>query len=264
MQIDLNGKRALVTGSTAGIGWAIARKLAESGAEVIVNGRSAERVESAIAKLKAELPQGRFVAAVGDVGTAEGCEATAQAAGDIDILVNNAGWFEPKDAFAIPDEDWTRMFEVNVMSGVRLTRHYGPKLRDKGWGRIVFIASESAIQIPTEMIHYGFSKTAQLSLMRGFAQALAQTGVTVNSVLPGPTRSEGVEGFVKNLADQAGVSAAQIEKDFFTTGRPFSLVKRFAEPSEIADVVAFVCSKEAAIITGAPVRAEGGILQSIA
>jgi NAD(P)-dependent dehydrogenase (short-subunit alcohol dehydrogenase family) len=264
VQIDLKDKRALVTGSTAGIGWAIARKLAESGAEVAVNGRTAERVQVAVAELQAATPGGRFVEAVGDVRTAEGCEAIAAAAGEVDILINNAGWFEPKDAFSIPDADWTKAFELNVMSGVRLTRHYGPKMRAKGWGRIVFIASESGIQIPTEMIHYGFSKTAQLALTRGFAQALAQTGVTVNAVLPGPTRSEGVEGFLKTLADQGGVTEADIERDFFLHGRPSSLVKRFADPAEIADVVAFVCSKEAAIVNGAPIRAEGGILQSIA
>jgi NAD(P)-dependent dehydrogenase (short-subunit alcohol dehydrogenase family) len=264
MQIDLTGKRALVTGSSAGIGWAIARKLAESGAEVAVNGRTPERVESAIAGLKAEVPGGRFAPAAGDVATAEGCAAIAEAAGDVDILVNNAGWFDPKDAFAIPDEDWTKAFELNVMSGVRLTRHYGPKMRDKGWGRIVFIGSESGVQIPTEMIHYGFSKTAQLALTRGFAQALARTGVTVNAVLPGPTRSEGVGTFIKSLADQGGVTEADIERGFFEHGRPTSLIKRFIESEEIADVVAFVCSKEAAIITGAPIRAEGGILQSIA
>ncbi len=264
MQIDLSGKRALVTGSSAGIGWAIARKLAESGVEVAVNGRTAERVESAIAELKAAVPGGGFTAAPGDVATAQGCAAIAEAAGDVDILVNNAGWFDPKDAFSIPDEDWTKAFELNVMSGVRLTRHYGPKMRDKGWGRIVFIASESAVQIPTEMIHYGFSKTAQLSLTRGFAQALAQSGVTVNAVLPGPTRSEGVGTFLKTLAEQGGVTEADVERDFFLHGRPSSLIKRFEESSEIAEVVAFVCSKEAAIITGAPIRAEGGILQSIA
>jgi NAD(P)-dependent dehydrogenase (short-subunit alcohol dehydrogenase family) len=264
MQIDLNGKRALVTGSTAGIGWAIAAKLAESGAEVVVNGRTAARIDSAIAALRAAVPGGRFAPAAGDVATAEGCAAITSAAGDVDILINNAGWFDPKDAFAIPDEDWTKAFELNVLSGVRLTRHYGPKMRDKGWGRIVFIASESAVQIPIEMIHYGFSKTAQLSLTRGFAQALAQTGVTVNAVLPGPTRSEGVGTFLKSLAEQGGVTEADVERDFFLHGRPSSLIKRFAEPSEIADVVAFVCSKEAAVITGAPIRAEGGILQSIA
>jgi NAD(P)-dependent dehydrogenase (short-subunit alcohol dehydrogenase family) len=264
MQIDLTGKRALVTGSSAGIGWAIARKLAESGAEVAVNGRTAERVDSAIAGVKAEVSGGRFAAAAGDVATAEGCAAIAEAAGDVDILINNAGWFDPKDAFAIPDEDWTKAFELNVMSGVRLTRHYGPKMRAKGWGRIVFIASESGVQIPTEMIHYGFSKTAQLALTRGFAQALAQTGVTVNAVLPGPTRSEGVGTFIKSLADQGGTTEADIERGFFEHGRPTSLIKRFIESEEIADVVAFVCSKEAAIITGAPIRAEGGILQSIA
>jgi NAD(P)-dependent dehydrogenase (short-subunit alcohol dehydrogenase family) len=264
MQIDLKGLRALVTGSTAGIGEAIAARLAQSGAEVIVNGRSAERVSKAIAALQTKAPAARFHAAPGDVATAKGVEAILAATGKVDILINNAGWFEPKDAFEIGDADWQKAFDTNVMSGIRLTRALAPHMREKGFGRIVFISSESALQIPTEMIHYGLSKTAQLSLTRGFAQALAKTGVTVNAVLPGPTLSEGVGGFLENLAKAQGKTVAEIEKNFFEHARPTSLLKRFIEPEEIANVVAFVCSREASAITGAPVRADGGVLLSIA
>jgi NAD(P)-dependent dehydrogenase (short-subunit alcohol dehydrogenase family) len=264
MQIDLKGLRALVTGSTAGIGEAIAARLAQSGAEVIVNGRSAERVSKAIAALQIKAPGARFHAAPGDVATAKGVEAILAATGKVDILINNAGWFEPKDAFEIGDADWQKAFDTNVMSGIRLTRALAPHMREKGFGRIVFISSESALQIPTEMIHYGMSKTAQLSLTRGFAQALAKTGVTVNAVLPGPTLSEGVGGFLENLAKAQGKTVAEIEKNFFEHARPTSLLKRFIDPEEVANVVAFVCSREASAITGAPVRADGGVLLSIA
>ena len=264
MQIDLKGLRALVTGSTAGIGEAIAARLAQNGAEVIVNGRTAERVSKAIAALQAKAPGARFHAAPGDVATAKGVDAILAAAGRVDILVNNAGWFEPKDAFEISDADWQKAFDVNVMSGVRLTRALAPHMRERGFGRIVFISSESALQIPTEMIHYGMSKTAQLALTRGFAQALAQTGVTVNAVLPGPTLSEGVGAFLENLAKSQGKTGAEIEKGFFEHARPTSLLKRFIDPEEVANVVAFVCSREAAAITGAPVRVDGGVLLSIA
>jgi NAD(P)-dependent dehydrogenase (short-subunit alcohol dehydrogenase family) len=230
MQIDLTGLRALVTGSTAGIGFAIAERLAANGATVGINGRTAERVANAIAALEAKVPGGGFFAAAGDIATAEGAQAVLAAAGEVDILVNNAGWFEPKDLFEIPDEDWLKAFQVNVLGAVRLTRVLAPKMRGKGFGRIVFISSESAIQIPTEMVHYGMTKTALLSLSRGFAQALAETGVTVNAVLPGPTRSEGVEGFVKDLAAQQGRTEAEMEQAFFRHARPTSLLKRFIEP----------------------------------
>jgi NAD(P)-dependent dehydrogenase (short-subunit alcohol dehydrogenase family) len=264
MQIDLKGFRALVTGSTAGIGMAIAERLAVSGAEVIVNGRTAGRVATAIASLQAKAPQAHFHGAHGDVATAEGADAILAAAGDVDILVNNAGWFEPKDAFEITDEDWRKAFDTNVLGAVRLTRALAPRMRDKGYGRIVYISSESALQIPTEMIHYGMSKTAMLSLTRGFAQALKQTGVTVNAVLPGPTLSEGVGGFLNDLARTQGKTVAEIEQGFFEHARPTSLLKRFIDPAEIANVVAFVCSREASAITGAPIRADGGVILSIA
>jgi NAD(P)-dependent dehydrogenase (short-subunit alcohol dehydrogenase family) len=263
MQIDLKGFRALVTGSSAGIGAAIAERLALSGAEVVVNGRTAGRVAKAIASLQAKAPDARFHAAPGDIATAEGAAAILAAAGDVDILINNAGWFEPKDAFEITDDEWRKAFDTNVLGAVRLTRALGPRMRDKGYGRIVFISSESGVQIPTEMIHYGMSKTAMLSLTRGFAQALKQTGVTVNAVLPGPTLSEGVGGFLSDLARDQGKTVAEIEQNFFEHARPTSLLKRFIDPMEVANVVAFVCSREASAITGAPIRADGGVILSI-
>ena len=263
MQLDLSGLRALVTGSTAGIGRAIAVKLADAGAEVAINGRTEARVQTAIQAIKADRAALHLTAAPGDLSTAAGCAAVIASAGDVDILVNNAGWFEPRPAFEISDEDWTKAFELNVMSAVRLTRHYGPKMRDKGWGRIVMISSESGIQIPTEMIHYGFSKTALLALTRGFAQALKASGVTVNAVLPGPTRSDGVAGMLQQMADGQGRPVEEVERDFFKTARPSSLIQRLASVEEVADVVAFVCSREASVISGAPVRADGGVVLSI-
>jgi NAD(P)-dependent dehydrogenase (short-subunit alcohol dehydrogenase family) len=261
MQVDLSGLRALVTGSTKGIGRAIARELAANGAEVAVNGRKAADVEQAIVGLRAALPSGRFAAAPGDVATAAGVAGIIAAAGEVNILVNNVGVFEIKDAFAIPDEDWERLFAINVLSGVRFTRHYGPRMRDKGFGRIIFISSESGAQMPTEMIHYGLTKAADLALMRGFAQALAASGVTVNAVLPGPTRTEGVDAMFASMGKSADDPKAQ--RDFIDRGRPSSIIKRLASPQEIATVVAFLCSREASAITGAPVRADGGVVMSI-
>jgi NAD(P)-dependent dehydrogenase (short-subunit alcohol dehydrogenase family) len=261
MQVDLSGLRALVTGSTKGIGFAAARKLAASGAEVAVNGRKAADVEAAIAKIRAALPNAKLIAAAGDAATATGVAAIIKAAGAVDILVNNVGIFEIKDAFAIPDADWQRMFETNVLSGVRFTRHYGPLMREKGFGRIVFISSESGVQIPTEMIHYGFTKSADLALMRGFAQALAATGVTVNAVLPGPTRTEGVDDMFRSMGKSAADPNAQ--REFIDKARPTSIIKRLEQPEEIAEVVAFLVSREAAAISGSPVRADGGVILGI-
>jgi NAD(P)-dependent dehydrogenase (short-subunit alcohol dehydrogenase family) len=261
MQIDLSGLRALVTGSTKGIGRAIAATLAANGAAVAINGRKAADVEAAIAAIRAALPKALLAPAPGDVATADGVAAVIKAAGDVDILVNNTGVYEAKDAFEIPDEDWQRLFATNVLSGVRLTRHYGPRMRDKGFGRIVFISSESGVQIPTEMIHYGFTKSADLALTRGFAQALAASGVTVNAVLPGPTRTEGVEAMFKSMG--ASADDPKAERDFMAASRPSSIIKRLATPQEVADVVAFLCSREAGAITGSPVRADGGVVMSI-
>ena len=261
MHVDLSGLRALVTGSTKGIGRAVAHTLAANGAEVVINGRNAADVERAIAQMQAALPKGRFVPAPGDAATAQGVATIIEAAGEVDILVNNVGIFEIKDAFAIPDEDWQRLFETNVMSGVRFTRHYGPRMRAKGFGRIVFISSESGVQIPTEMIHYGFTKSADLALMRGFAQALSASGVTVNAVLPGPTRTEGVEAMFASMGQS--VDDPKAERDFIDSGRPSSIIKRLAKPDEVAQVVAFLCSREASAMTGSPVRADGGVVLSI-
>jgi NAD(P)-dependent dehydrogenase (short-subunit alcohol dehydrogenase family) len=261
MQVDLSGLRALVTGSTKGIGRASAEALAANGAEVAINGRKAADVDHAIAAIRAALPKARLVAAPGDVSTADGVAAVIKAAGDVDILVNNTGVYEIKDAFEIPDEDWQRLFTTNVLSGVRFTRHYGPRMRDKGFGRILFISSESGVQIPTEMIHYGFTKSADLALMRGFAQALSATGVTVNAVLPGPTRTEGVEAMFKSMGKS--LDDPKDERAFIESGRPSSIIKRLATAQEVADVVAFLCSREASAITGSPVRVDGGVVMAI-
>ena len=260
MHVDLTGLRALVTGSTKGIGRAIAQKLAACGAEVAINGRKAVDVNKAIEIIRKAVPNARLVAAPGNAGIADGCAEIIKAAGEVDILVNNVGVFEVKDAFDIPDADWQRMFETNVLSGVRFTRHYGPRMRAKGFGRIVFISSESGIQIPTEMIHYGFTKSADLAIMRGFAQALAGTNVTVNAVLPGPTRSEGVEQMFVSMGQTLD---AETERKFMETVRPNSILRRMTTAEEIAEVVCFVVSREASAMTGSPVRADGGVVMSI-
>jgi len=258
MDLELKGKTALVTGSTAGIGLAIAAALAREGASVIVNGRTQARVDRAIAE------SGAAHGVAADLGTEMGARAVMERFPEVDILVNNLGIFEPKPFEEIPDDDWRRFFEVNVLSGVRLSRHYIGPMRRKNWGRIVFISSESGLQIPKEMIHYGVTKTAQIAVARGLAETTAGTGITVNSVLPGPTKSEGVVEFVARLASANGVDAAAIEREFFTRARPSSLLKRFATTDEVATVVAFVCSPLASAINGASVRAEGGVVQSIA
>ncbi|WP_439366850.1 SDR family NAD(P)-dependent oxidoreductase [Bradyrhizobium sp. DASA03005] len=262
MNIDLSGKTALVTGSTAGIGHAIAKGLAASGASVVINGRSQDKVDAAVRKLEGTGAKVRGIAA--DVSTAAGCKALVAALPEVDILINNAGIFEPKDFFDIPDEDWSRFFEVNVMSGVRLSRAYMKGMLARNWGRIVFISSESGLNIPVEMIHYGMTKTAQLSVARGLAQLTAGTGVTVNSVLPGPTMSEGVETFVKDLARQSGQSVDEAAANFVRQHRPSSLLQRFASVDEIANMVVYVASKEASATNGAALRAEGGIVNTIA
>jgi NAD(P)-dependent dehydrogenase (short-subunit alcohol dehydrogenase family) len=226
----------LVTGSTKGICRAIAEALAANGAEVAINGRGAADVEQAIKDIRGKLPKARLAAAPGDVASAEGIAAIIKAAGDVDILVNNAGIFEIKDAFEIPDEDWQRLFATNVLSGVRLTRHYGPRMRDKKFGRVLFISSESGVQIPTEMIHYGFTKSADLALMRGFAQALAASGVTVNAVLPGPTRTEGVEAMFKSMGQS--LDDPKVERGFIDSARPSSIIKRLAKPQEVVSLFA--------------------------
>jgi NAD(P)-dependent dehydrogenase (short-subunit alcohol dehydrogenase family) len=264
MRIDLTGKTALVTGSTSGIGHAIARGLAAAGAEVVVNGRTQAKVDAAAAAVAKAVPGAKVRGIAADVSTAAGCKAMAAAQPEVDILINNAGIFEPKGFFDIPDEDWSRFFEVNVMSGVRLSRAYLPGMLKRDWGRIVFISSESALNIPAEMIHYGMTKTAQLAVSRGLAEMTRGTAVTVNAVLPGPTMSEGVEAFVKQLAKQNGQSLEQAAALFVKQHRPTSLLQRFAAPEEIANIVVYVASREASATNGAALRAEGGIVNSIA
>jgi hypothetical protein len=261
VDLQLKGKRALVTGSTAGIGYAIAEGLAREGASVIVNGRTDAAVQVAVAGL-AKAGGGTVDGFAGDLGTAEGAAAVVQRYSDVDILVNNLGIFEPKAFEDIPDADWMRFFEVNVLSGVRLARAYLPAMRRKNWGRIIFISSESAVQIPAEMIHYGTTKTAQLAVSRGLAEATAGTGITVNAVLPGPTRSRGVEDFTAALGRESGRSAAEIEREFFVTARPTSLIKRFATPEEVAALVVYVASPLASATTGAALRVDGGTIKS--
>jgi NAD(P)-dependent dehydrogenase (short-subunit alcohol dehydrogenase family) len=264
MKIDLSGKTALVTGSTSGIGQAIAKGLAAAGAGVVVNGRTQAKVDAAVTALAKALPDGKVRGIAADISTAVGCNALAAALPDVDILINNAGIFEPKGFFDIPDEDWTRFLEINVMSGVRLSRVYLKGMLKRNWGRIVFISSESALNIPKEMIHYGVTKTAQLALSRGLAEMTRGTAVTVNSVLPGPTMSEGVETFVKGLAKQNGQSVEEAASQFVKQFRPTSLLQRFASVEEIANMVVYVSSKEASATNGAALRAEGGIVQTIA
>ena len=264
MKIDLKGKTALVTGSTSGIGHAVARGLAAAGAEVVVNGRAQAKVDAAIAEIAKAVPDGKVRGVAADVSTAPGCKSLVAALGEVDILINNAGIFEPKGFFDIADEEWSRFFEVNVMSGVRLSRTYMPGMLKRNWGRIVFISSESALNIPKEMIHYGMTKTAQLAISRGLAEMTRGTAVTVNSVLPGPTMSEGVETFVKGLAKQNGRSVEEAASVFVKQFRPTSLLQRFATVEEIANMVVYVASKQASATNGAALRAEGGIVQTIA
>jgi NAD(P)-dependent dehydrogenase (short-subunit alcohol dehydrogenase family) len=264
MKIDLSGRTALVTGSTSGIGHAIVKGLAAAGAGVVVNGRTQGKVDAAAAAIAKAMPGAKVRGVAADVSTAAGCKTLAGALPEVDILINNAGIFEPKGFFDIPDDDWSRFYEVNVMSGVRLSRAYLPGMLKRNWGRIVFISSESALNIPKEMIHYGMTKTAQLAVSRGLAEMTKGTAVTVNSVLPGPTMSEGVEAFVKDLARQNGQSMEQAAAQFVKQFRPTSLLQRFASVEEIANMVVYVSSKEASATNGAALRAEGGIIQTVA
>jgi NAD(P)-dependent dehydrogenase (short-subunit alcohol dehydrogenase family) len=263
MELELKGKIALITGSTAGIGFAIAKRLANEGADVIVNGRTEERVHEAIEKIQKEVPKAKLRGVAADLGSASGCEQVVRQAPHVDVLVNNVGIFEPRAFEKIADADWQRFFAVNVMSGVRLSRAYLSQMKERNWGRIIFISSESALQIPAEMIHYGMTKTAQLAVARGLAETCAGSNLTVNSVLPGPTASEGVAEFVSDLAVDKKMSAAEVEKEFFRSARPSSILKRFIQPDEIANVVAFVCSPLASAINGAAVRADGGVVRAI-
>ncbi|WP_457391451.1 SDR family NAD(P)-dependent oxidoreductase [Roseateles sp. P5_E1] len=261
MDLKLEGKLALVSGSTAGIGYAIARTLAQEGTRVIVNGRTQAAVDEAIERIRSDTG-GTVEGYAGDLSRAAAAEEVVQRHAGIEILVNNLGIFEPKGFEDIPDEDWMRFFEVNVLSGVRLSRLVLPAMKRVNWGRIIFISSESAVQIPTEMIHYGMSKTAQLAVSRGLAESVAGTGITVNSVLPGPTKSRGVGDFVQDMARVDGKTFEQVESEFFDKVRPTSLIKRFGTPQEVASLVAYVASPLASATTGAALRVDGGVVKS--
>ncbi|HMJ43030.1 MAG TPA: SDR family oxidoreductase [Pseudolabrys sp.] len=264
MQIDLSGKRAVVSGSTLGIGFAIAKGLAEAGARVVINGRSEASVKKARSELLAAVPGAQVEGIAADLATAAGVKKFVGQVPETDILVNNLGIFEPKPFEEIADADWLRFFETNVMSGVRLSRAYVPGMRKKDWGRIVFISSESGLNIPVEMVHYGMTKTAQLAISRGLAATVAGTGITVNSVLPGPTRSEGVATLTATLAKEQGVSQAQVENEFVAKYRPSSLIKRLATVDEVANMVVYVCSQQASATSGAALRVDGGVVATIA
>ncbi|MHC2069559.1 SDR family NAD(P)-dependent oxidoreductase [Bremerella sp. T1] len=255
MDLQLANKNALITGSTKGIGYAIAQVLANEGANVIVNGRSEQSTADAA---KAIGNGARGIAA--DLSTAAGCDKLLQEAGQVDILINNAGIFEPKPFVEIPDEDWERFYQINVMSGVRLTRSVLPGMLERNWGRILFVSSESGVQIPSEMVHYGMTKAANISLVNGVARLTKGTHVTVNAILPGPTASEGVSDFVGNLAEDANQSKEEFEKEFFQTARPTSLIQRFAEVEEVANTTAYYCSPLSSATNGAAIRVDGGVI----
>jgi NAD(P)-dependent dehydrogenase (short-subunit alcohol dehydrogenase family) len=263
MDLKLNGKTALITGSTAGIGFAIAESLAREGAHVYLNGRTQARVDAAIAEVRSKLPEARVEGIVADFSDASGAKTLTEKLPVVDVLVNNVGIFEPKPFTEIPDEDWYRFFEVNVMSGVRLSRHYLAGMLKNKWGRILFISSESGVQIPAEMVHYGMTKTAQVAIARGIAESCAGTGVTVNSILPGPTASEGVGGFVEAMAMQQNKSKEQVEREFFELARPSSLLKRFARVDEVAAMVTYIASELSSATNGAALRVDGGVVRAI-
>jgi NAD(P)-dependent dehydrogenase (short-subunit alcohol dehydrogenase family) len=263
VDLKLSDKTALVTGSTAGIGLAIAQSLAREGAHVWVNGRTQQRVDAAIAAIHKQSPSAKVEGIAADFSNAAGAEAVTAKLPAVDVLVNNVGIFDVKPFAEIPDSEWLRFFEVNVMSGVRLSRHYLPAMLKKNWGRIIFISSESAVQIPVEMIHYGMTKTAQVAVARGIAESVPGSGVTVNSILVGPTESEGVGTFLQSMAKQQNKSTAEIEKDFFQTARPSSLLKRFINVDEVAAMVTWVASEAASATNGSALRVDGGVIRAI-
>ncbi len=263
MDLKLQGKSALVSGSTAGIGLAIAQALAQEGASVIVNGRSEQRVAQAIDTIKQSTPDAKISGVVADLGTKAGAEQLLRDVPHTDILINNLGIYEPKAFSEITDEEWLNIFEVNVLSGIRLSRKYLQPMLEQNWGRIIFISSESGLQIPVEMIHYGMTKTAQLAISRGLAEMTIGSGVTVNSVLPGPTRSEGVEDFITNMARERSISPAKVEAEFFQNVRPTSLIQRFATNEEVAAMVVYLSSPLASATNGAALRVDGGVVRAI-
>jgi len=263
MDLQLKGKTALVSGSTLGIGFAIASALAREGATVLVNGRTKERVDDAIARIMKAHPQAQLRGVVADLSKVEGVEAVATQFPDVDILVNNIGAFEAKPFFDISDSDWQGMWERNVMSGMRLSRQYMRGMLARSWGRVVFISSEAAMNPSGAMLHYGVTKTAVLGLARGLADLTVGTAVTVNAVLPGPTRTEDTVAWMESVAKEKSITVAEAERDYFEKTRPESIIRRFTEPSEIASLVAYVASPLSAATNGASLRAEGGIVHSI-
>ncbi len=263
MKIDLSGKIAIISGSTDGIGYAIAAGLAEAGARVVVNGRTQTKVDAALAKLKNQVPDAEAQGFAGDLSDAAGCNALLAAVPQADILVNNLGIYEQKPFFDIPDEDWERFFQTNVMSGVRLSRGYMPGMLERNWGRVIFLSSESGVNIPDDMLQYGFTKTAVLALSRGLAKLARGTGVTVNSVLPGPTMSPGVEQMLKGAAQKSGKTIDEVGVEFVKTKRASSIIQRVASPEEVANMVVYACSMQASATTGAALRVEGGIVETI-
>ncbi|WP_333818885.1 SDR family NAD(P)-dependent oxidoreductase [Ohtaekwangia sp.] len=263
MDSQLKNKTAFVSGSTQGIGFAIARGLLVEGATVIINGRTQQRVDNAVKELKSKVPGANVTGIAADFSNAADVKKLTEQLPDVDILVNNAGIFEIKPFTEITDDDWLRFYEINVLSGVRLSRHFLPKMIARNWGRIIFISSESAINIPEEMIHYGMTKTAQLSISRGLAELTKGTGVTVNAVLPGPTRSEGVEEFVKQLAATQKVTPQEAEQNFFKTVRPTSLLQRFTSVEEVANLVTYVASPLSSGTNGTALRVDGGVAKLI-
>ncbi len=263
MEIRLDGKKALVTASTGGIGYAIAKGLAASGAQVILNGRSAQSIEKAKNALQTELPNASITAVAADLSTAQGCDDLLASVSGVDILVNNAGIYGPADFYETDDDTWQNYWQTNVMSGVRLAKALTPDMQDSGWGRVVFISSESARNIPADMIHYGVTKTAQLSLARGLAKRLAGSGITVNSVLPGPTISDGFSSMVEEEVQRTGKSVEQVAKEFVMANRPSSVIQRAASVEEVANMVVYVCSQQASATSGAALRVDGGVVDDI-
>jgi NAD(P)-dependent dehydrogenase (short-subunit alcohol dehydrogenase family) len=263
VDLKIAGRRALVIGSTSGIGYAIAEGLAREGAQVLLNGRQADSLERAIARIKKAVKGAKVVGVVADAATAEGSKTIVGQAPDVDILVNNLGIYKRQGFFETPDEDWMHFYEVNVLSGIRFARAYGQGMRERGWGRIIFISSESGLLIPVDMTNYGVTKTAQIAVMRGLAREFGGCGVTVNCVLPGPTRTEGISTMLADESKKTGLSLAELEKDFFTNARPTSLIQRLSEPEEIANMVVYACSDGASSTTGASLRVEGGIVTGL-
>lgn len=264
MKIDLTGKTALVTGSTGGIGFAIAAGLAGAGANVVVNGRKDDKTAKAVEKLKAQFPDASIRGVAADLGSAEGCDALVKAVPHVDVLVNNVGIFGPQDFFETPDSDWQNFMDVNVMSGVRLSRAYLPGMEKQGWGRVLFLSSESALNIPADMIHYGVTKIAYLALSRGLAKRMAGTGITVNAILPGPTLSEGVEAMLADDVKKSGKPLEEVAADFVMSARPTSIIQRAATVEEVANLVVYVASPLSSATTGAALRVDGGVVDTIA